>query len=222
MLNLLVPMDVDLKNFLLDQYPRAYGKPLPLHIGLRVESTAAPVFEIRDGQPLIIQKAGLGVALFSHRGDGIVDIVDFERYINDLRTGRASEGKKCDFILVPRDDTRWIVLNEISETRLEYIHPFVKATTGQRQEGKLAHAISQLRESIGKLSCAPGFVGRYEHRVALFSYRIPQVSHEDQATQSMGSFLSVTQMMGNVSMPVELEMGFVFEQRIYPEPYVLT
>lgn len=215
-------MDSSLELFLREQYPRYYHKPLPLHFELRIETTHAPTFELRDGQPCILQAEGDGVSKFANRAGVTIDIVDFEQYITNLRTGKASEGKKCDFILVPRDDTQWIILNEISETSAAYIEPFVQPKTGRQQEGKLAHAMSQLRESIDKLSCAPDFIGRYQHRVALFSYRVPEADWDNEATESMKSFLSVTSMAGNISMPASLGEGFVFEQRVYPEEYVIA
>lgn len=218
---------ISLSCYLLVHYLSHFSKPLPSNLGLRCEVTRSKVFEIRDNCTSIVQSQGAGVSVFSNPQQTEVQIVDFEEYIKGLKTGQASEGPRCDFIIVPTDTREgedFIILNELTETEPKYLTPFTKPTAGEQKIGKLAEARDrQLTATIDKLSHASGvFLSQFSKRIALFSYRLPQNSATNNlATESLNKFLSPTQANSNISMPQALPHGFTFEQRIYPESYVL-
>lgn len=215
-------------DYLNDVYPTSYGKPTPLSFSPRYEETSASIFEIKDRKPSILQPKGEGVSCFENAQRRTVLILDFEKYINDLRTGRASEGKKCDFILVPHKRFDYIILNEVTATDSQYLDPFIQPQTQKPREGKCSMARRQLSETIAKLSKrsrdGESFLEPFTRRIALFSYRLPQSKADTprEIADSFGKFLSTTAINNSISANEPFfAVGFIYEQRIYPEPYSL-
>lgn len=190
------------------------------------EYVDSPNFELIDEKGMsIVQPHSLGVAAFENTGGDKVFVVHFEAYINSYRRGDAGAGKKCDFILVPQQGYRYIILNEVSVSEPQYVEDFTQPKTGKAKMGKLRTAKEQqLPASIEKLSCADvNFLPCFERRVALFSLCYPclKAKPRDEAAKSFVAFLSTVEMFANIQMPTTLAHGFVFEQRIYPNKYEL-
>lgn len=213
-------MASEIYKYLSVDYPKHFGKAVPLKFPLRVEYTSAKFFEIKDKGTGIIQKAGGGVSVFENHDGKRVEIIDFEKYINDFRKGKACEGGRCDFVLSSADGFDFLILNELTMTKSEYLHGFVQPTTGIPRIGKMEYARDyQLPETIDKLNHAKGLLPKYKHKTALFSYRLPDGGARNAATISMGIFQKPVQNVSNITMHQSLMEGFVFEQRVYPQAY---
>lgn len=212
---------MSLRIYLEQDYPKHFKISLPLSSPLRTETTHDASFEIKDKKPTIIQPAGKGVSSFSNPRQKEVEIFDFEQYFNNFKH-KAKEGGKCDFIIVPAIGYDYLILNELTETKIDYILPFVQPKTGESRKGKLQKAREQLLETINKLNHIPGFLNKFQKKTALFSYRLPENTNTANiATQSMGVFLNPTKIASSITMSQPMPQGFVFEQRVYPKDFII-
>ena len=123
-------------------------------------------------------------------------------------------------MLSSADGFDFLILNELTMAKSEYLHGFVQPTTGIPRIGKMEYARDyQLPETIDKLNHAKGLLPKYKHKTALFSYRLPDGGARNAATISMGIFQKPVQYVSNITMHQSLKEGFVFEQRVYPQAY---
>lgn len=131
---------------------------------IRKEQRPKGKFEIRDGQPQIVQYSGTGVSVINNNQEIDVEIIDFEHYINIFRNTNAGMGQKCDFIINPIAGYDFIIFNELTESESQYVMPFASPKTGKEKEGKLAYAKRQLEISIEKFYSINNFLDNYKKR----------------------------------------------------------
>lgn len=216
-------MDSALIDFLKKDYPSHFGEvwdETTMHI--RREQRPGGKYEIRDQQPTIVQYPGRGVSLINNNSSGDIEIIDFEHYINLFHATDAGMGRKCDFIINPIAEYDFIIFNELTESKSQYIRPFKSPQTGEEKEGKLAYAKKQLEISIEKFYSVSSFLDMYKKRVALFSYRLTDGKPGHTMTKSMNAFRKPQKILSNIRSHESLVHGFVFEQRIYHEEYKVS
>lgn len=213
-------MDSALIDFLKKDYPAHFGQAWKEDtMQVRREQRPKGKFEIRDGQPQIVQYTGNGVSVINNNSETDVEIVDFEHYINIFRGTDAGMGRKCDFIINPIAGYEFIIFNELTESERQYIMPFTSLKTGEEKEGKLAYAKRQLEISIEKFYSVNNFLDNYEKKVALFSCRLTDGKPERYMTRSVSAFRKPQKILSNIRAHEPLVHGFVFEQRIYNKEY---
>lgn len=213
-------MDSALIDFLKKDYPKHFGQEWKEDtMQVRREQRPKGKFEIRDGQPQIVQYTGNGVSVINNNSETDVEIVDFEHYINIFRGTDAGMGRKCDFIINPIAGYEFIIFNELTESERQYIMPFTSLKTGEEKEGKLAYAKRQLEISIEKFYSVNNFLDNYEKKVALFSCRLTDGKPERYMTRSVSAFRKPQKILSNIRAHESLAHGFVFEQRIYNKEY---
>lgn len=87
-------MDSALIDFLRKDYPSHFGVEWDENtMQIRKEQRSKGKFEIRDGQPHIVQYAGRGVSVINNNSDIAVEIIDFEHYINLFRDTDAKPNR---------------------------------------------------------------------------------------------------------------------------------
>ncbi len=213
-------MDSALIDFLKKDYPSHFRVEWDENtMQIRKEQRSKGKFEIRDGQPRIVQYTGRGVSVINNNSDIAVEIIDFEHYINLFRDTDAGIGRKCDFIINPIAGYDCIVFNELTESERQYINPFTVPKTGEEKEGKLAYAKKQLEESIKKFYEVNGFLDSYKKRVALFSCRLTDAKPNRIMSQSLKAFRKPQKIFSNIRAHEPLVHDFIFEQRIYNLEY---
>lgn len=213
-------MDSELMNFLKKDYPSHFGLEWREEtMQIRREQRPKGKFEIRDGQPQIVQYTGQGVSVINNNSEIDVEIIDFENYINIYHDTAAGMGQKCDFIINPIVGYDFIVFNELTASEQQYIMPFTSPKTGEEKEGKLAYAKKQLEISIEKFYSINDFLDNYDKKVALFSCRLTGGKPKSYMTRSVRAFRKPLKIFSNIRAHESLGHGFVFEQRIYNNEY---
>ena len=213
-------MNSALVDFLEKVYPQHFNRKWDGGtMQVRREQHARGRFEIRDGQPRIIQYDGEGVSVIHNTLDMDVEIIDFERYIDMFRNTDAGMGRKCDFIIAPIAGYGFIVFNELTESEGQYVRPFTSQKTGEEKEGKLVYAKRQLEASIEKFYSVSDFLDGYEKRVALFSCRLTDAGGDRVMSRSLRAFRKPQKIFSNIRGNELSAHGFVFEQRIYDNEY---
>lgn len=215
-------MDSALIDFLKKDYPAHFGLNWnDSTMEIRKEERPKGRFEIRDGQPQIVQYTGHGVSVINNNSDMAVEIVDFEHYINIFRNTAAGMWQKCDFIINPIAGYDFIVFNELTESEKQYVMPFTSPATGEVKGGKLAYAKKQLEISIEKFYSVNNFLDTYKNKVALFSCRLTDGKPGRNMTRSVSAFRKPLKIFSNIRAHEPLAHSFVFEQRIYDKEYKL-
>ena len=108
-------MDSALIDFLKKDYPKHFGQEWKEDtMQVRREQRPKGKFEIRDGQPQIVQYTGNGVSVINNNSEIDVEIIDFEHYINIFHDTDAGMGRKCDFIINPIAGYDFIIFNELT------------------------------------------------------------------------------------------------------------
>lgn len=201
-----------LRDYLQNVYPvacSAQRKP-----AFRETTTKDTNFEIADNDKTlpILNVQGQGQAYFHNPQCINTYIIDFEQYINSFKPNTtAGRGKKCDFILASAENCSFIILNELTKSNEKYI---------EKKEGT---ALQQFKDSIEKLAKDVKFLGQFEYRVALYSCRLSSTESPNSSlvNQNLAAFNRPTLLNANISQRDVLPQGFVFQQRIYPEPFTL-
>ena len=198
-------MDSALMKFLLEDYPRHRGKAPEKVVPPRREEPHRGTFEIRDQQDRIIQEPNAGVSVIRWQGEP-VEVIDFEGYIKQF----GEEGVlRCDFVISPVAGDAFIVFNELTESEGQYI------------EKKQQHAWGQLAASIERFYEIGNLLDDYQKKVALFSYRLTDEPQGHLVMETRGKFRKPQAVVRNIFRHELLPHGFLFERRLYPEPYLI-
>jgi len=207
-------------DFLEQKYPSHFAQVWDAtKMQIRREQHPKGIFEIRDGQPQIIQYTGKGVSVINNNSDIDVEIIDFESYINLFNNSNAGMGRKCDFIINPIAGYDFVIFNELTESESQYINPFISPLTQEKKEGKLAYAKKQLEISIEKFYSVDNLLDNYKKKVALFSCRLTDGKPERFMTKSLKAFRKPQRIFSNIRAHEPLVHDFIFEQRIYNQRY---
>lgn len=207
-----------LVDFLVGDYASHFGvKWNHGTITMRQETPSSICFEIEDKKETIVQPDGQGVSVI-RRTAATVDIVDLEDFTKRIH-GEEDTPSSCDFAIVPSTDTNFLLLNELTRTKSEYIRRFTQSTTGIEQEGKLEKARRQLTATIERLYEVSNFCDQYERRVALFSCRLSDKTKSGLMAKSARSFNKGIYKLQKMQLHETLPHGFVFKMRVYNEEY---
>lgn len=207
-----------LSNFLTGDYASYFGVTWNAAImSLRTESPAAICFEIEDKKPSIIQPVGQGVSVIRRKANPIevIDLEDFTRTIH----GENKTPSCCDFAISPEIGSDFLLLNELTRTKSDYILHFTQPETSLNREGKLEFAKNQLAETINRLYEVSNFCDQYSKKVALFSCRLSDKAKNGIMAKSARSFNKGIYKLQRMKLHEKLPHGFVFKMRVYSEEY---
>lgn len=184
---------------------------------IRMETPNSVCFEIEDKKPSIVQPIGQGVSVIRKTADAVevVDLEDFTKLVH----GEDETPSSCDFSITPIVGTSFLLLNELTRTKSEYVLHFTQPKTGIEQEGKLEKARRQLTETIERFYEVSDFCDQYAERIALFSCRLSDKLQNGIMARSAKSFNKGIYKLQKMRLHETLPHGFVFKIRIYNEEY---
>lgn len=184
---------------------------------VRQETPSSICFEIEDKKETIVQPSGQGVSVIRRTAES-VDIVDLEDFTKQIH-GEEDTPSSCDFAIVPSTGTNFLLLNELTRVRSEYILRFTQPTTGIEQEGKLEKARKQLTATIDRFYEVSNFCDQYASRVALFSCRLSDKKKSGVMAKSAKAFNKGIYKLQKMRLHEILPHGFVFKMCVYNEEY---
>lgn len=184
---------------------------------VRQETPSSICFEIEDKKETIVQPSGQGVSVIRRTAES-VDIVDLEDFTKQIH-GEEDTPSSCDFAIVPSTGTNFLLLNELTRARSEYILRFTQPTTGIEQEGKLEKARKQLTATIDRFYEVSNFCDQYASRVALFSCRLSDKKKSGVMAKSAKAFNKGIYKLQKMRLHEMLPHGFGFKMRVYNEEY---
>lgn len=205
-------------DFLKNDYPRHFkitwdDSTMQIHS----ENPASVVFEIQDQKPTIVQPTGKGVSVI-RRKEELVEIVNFEEYSKTIH-GTNNTPNSCDFIISPSISREFIILNELTNSASHYISPFVQASTGIEQTGKLEYAKMQLTKTIERIYEVSNILDSYDKKIALFSCRLSDKSGNNPMMKSAKHFSRPIMILEKMELHETLPHGFKFIMRVYNKEY---
>ena len=207
-----------LVDFLVGDYASHFGvKWNHETMTVRQETPASICFEIEDKKETIVQPGGQGVSVIRRTAE-LVDIVDLEDFTKQIH-GEEDTPSSCDFAIVPSTGTNFLLLNELTRTKSEYILRFTQPTTGIEQEGKLEKSRRQLTTTIERFYEVSNFCDQYASKVALFSCRLSDKKKSGVMAKSAKAFNKGIYKLQKMHLHEILPHGFVFKMRVYNEEY---
>lgn len=210
----------ELTDFLTQDYALHFGVEWqPNTMKLRMEKPASVCFEIEDKLPAILQPAGKGVSVIRRKETAVevLDIEDFTRIIH----GTDNTPNSCDFIISPCVGNDFLVFNELTRSKSEYILRFDQPKTGEQREGKLETARHQLTETINRFYAVSTFCDKYTEKIALFSCRLSDKRSNGIMARSAKSFCRSIAKLQKIRLHEQLPHGFIFKMRVYNAEYRL-
>ena len=162
-----------MKDLLKEEFISHYNRnpDLPCEVTIVHQTTEETHFEYED-------KKGGGCAKYDNPHRLFVHIVDYEGFFTSLpprikNTIKSIGTEICDLI-VYSDNNQYFLLNELTNTRPEFITPFTNLK-GQ-QEGKESKARKQLRQSLEYLIRVPAiekFIQQFSTKHCCFFSNYP-------------------------------------------------
>lgn len=139
-----------MKDLLENEFITRYNRnpENPVQVFVIAKSTQDKLFELKDDDKDIICN-DLGIARYANPNQIIVNVINYESFINSLpQRVQSSFTKRCDLIVYTADKGHFL-LNELTntETKLLYEHE----TYGIKTEGKISKAKQQLKLSLENL-----------------------------------------------------------------------
>ena len=223
-------MDSALMRFLQEDYPMHLGLEKGQKVTVQREEYGKGEFDFRDENDKKDEKKEWFSSRIRNESNTPFEVISFETYIDMLRSDRRVKkekkdmGKKCDLVFGPVEGRAFIVFNELTYARQKAIdEPFNNPKTGKSECSRRAKAQKQLAESIKRFYEVGGLLDEYEKKIALFSFRLKD--NDDKAEENMLSFMKDAKELeldSNIpDNPFPDVHGFIFEQRLYPTPYVI-
>lgn len=186
-------------------------------MSIRLEIPSSIRFEIEDKKVDIVQPNGQGVSVLRRPADA-VEVVDLEDFTKKVH-GENDTPSSCDFAISPCIGTDFLLLNELTRTKSDYIRPFVQPQTGIVKEGKLETAKQQLVSTINRLYEGSNFCDSFVSRVAIFSCRLSDKNKNGIMARSAKSFNKSIYKLQRMRLHETLPHGFVFEMRVYDQEF---
>lgn len=186
-------------------------------MSIRLEIPSSIRFEIEDKKVAIVQPESQGVSVF-RRSDNAVEVVDLEAFTKQIH-GENDTPSSCDFAITPCVGTDFLLLNELTRTKSNYIYDFVQPQTGIEKEGKLETAKQQLVSTINRLYEVSCFCDSFIARRAVFSCRLSDKSKKGMMARSAKMFNKSIYKLQRMRLHETLPHGFVFEMRVYNQEF---
>ncbi len=208
----------NLSDFLTTDYVAHFGVTWnPTTMSLRTEYPASICFEIEDKKPSIVQPSGQGVSVLRNNQEA-VELLDMESFTGQIH-GLHNTPSSCDFAISPVIGNHFLLLNELSRTKSDYVLHFIQPDTCDNQEGKLEKAKKQLTATIERLYSVSSYCDQYEFKTALFSCRLSDKYKKGIMARSARSFSMSIYKLQKMRLHESLPHGFVFKMRIYSEEF---
>lgn len=207
-----------LTDFLTKDYARHYNVNWNDNtMSLKIECPAAVCFEIEDKKPSIVRPKGQGVSVIRRMADN-VEVLDLEEFTKQIH-GESDTPSCCDFAITSSAGNDFLILNELTRTKSEYILRFKQSKTGIEQDGKLETAKRQLTKTIERLYAISDFCEQYKERTALFSCRLSDKKSNGPMALSAKAFNKNIYNLEKLRLHEILPHGFIFKLRVYDAEY---
>ena len=155
-----------------------------------------------------------------------IEIVDFEKYVNQFDNTAASMKDRCDYILVDASvGHNKIAFCDVTCSEEKYVNP----NDGKYPLGKRAKAAMQMKKSLESLLKEPllaNYILTFPERLCLFGWRDYAVQADvtpqrGNVARNMLAFMNTpSAKSGTLSQPMpEVGHGFKFVQVKYPTVY---
>lgn len=186
---------------------------------IRSVNPAPARFEIKDKENTILQPRGQGDSVL-RRHDEAVEVVDLEMFTAMIH-GMDNTPSCCDFVISPSVGTNYLLLNELTRTKSDYILPFAQQNNGLERSGKLEYAKEQLSKTINRFYEVSDFCDQYLQKIALFSCRLSDKRGDGIMARSARMFNKTIHTLEHLKLREKLPHGFIFKMRIYNAEYQL-
>lgn len=144
-----------------------------------------------------------------------VKVLDIESVFSQFKTGKLSQGKRCDMLI---HSSNTIAFIELTCTKKEYLEE------GKTSPGKRAIAYEQLQETIEKLQFVPNIrekICSFSHKMAVFGYKSKEdIENNNPVNKNIASFNWIEKAHSNSISKKAMDNGFEFYTVMYPN--VLT
>lgn len=209
-------MDSALMKFLREDYPKHLGIEDREDVKIQRRVFGKGEIPLLDENNKKDEKKEWVASVINNNTAAPLEVIEFESYIDQFKLERM----KCDFVIGPVMGYSFILFNELTKSQLKYIKPYVQQKTGLRKEGKWKRAKNQLKTSIERFYEVGDLLDKYTKKIALFSYRLSDDDHndEDDGGKQMKQYPPSIELD---TFKEPLPHGFIFEQRLYPTPYVI-
>lgn len=154
-----------------------------------------------------------------------IEIVDFEKYIDQFDNTKGTMKDRCDYLLVDASvGHRKIAFCDLSCSEEKYVNP----NDGKYSMGKRAKAAEQMRKSLERMLQEPllcHYILTFPSKVCLFGWReyeVPDVTPQrGNAIRNMQAFMRTpSSKSGSLTHVVSIiGYGFQFVQVKYPTVY---
>lgn len=207
-----------LADFLTTDYAKHFNVTWDVSaMSLRMTYPAANCFEIEDKKPNIVQPTGQGVSVIRRNIDSI-EVIDLEDFAKQIH-GEDNTPSCCDFAISSSIGNKFLLLNELTRTKSDFILRFKQPKTGIEQEGKLEKAKRQLTETIERFYSVSDFCNQYGEKIALFSCRLSDKRSNGLMARSAKAFNKSIYKLQRLRLNESLPHGFVFKMRVYDAEY---
>lgn len=126
-----------------------------------------------------------------------------------------------DSVISPSVGTNYLLLNELTRTKSDYILPFAQQNNGLERSGKLEYAKRQLSKTINRFYEVSDFCDQYLQKIALFSCRLSDKRGDGIMARSARMFNKTIHTLEHLELREILPHGFIFKMRIYNAEYQL-
>ncbi len=144
-------------------------------ITVQQEGTSEEWFDLHNAKdtPMIVAYQQ-GTGSFHNTANATLSVIDFDRFITNIKGKIFEKRKRCDFLLHD-DDNKILVLNEHT-TGNNLAKPIYnkRTETIEYPGGKYEKAEHQLFDSLSLLSAVPAIkekIANYKQRICLMSYK---------------------------------------------------
>jgi hypothetical protein len=219
-----------LSELLRSDFAAHYGATWRPKFIVKTENTSSTFFEMiepdyqKDPCDSCITDKDSGTLVFNNPNGTNIEIIYYDEFACQFSSKRAGSGKRCDFIMDIISEVT-VIFVELSNTEEKFIGPFHNISGDQ--PGKRAYAFDQLKDSVNKLLSIPSvysYLEQYSRKSGLFGYKLPVISEDekDLMQKSFTRFTMPEKIISSIqSVTALLPHGFIFEQRLYPDPFII-
>jgi hypothetical protein len=185
-----------MENLLRNDFTAHYGLPVSMVADISV-LTDAIYFEIEDDENREIAlhfSANLGVAKYKNVNKLEVTLINYDKFLTSLPAAFQQGKGRCDLIVYTNDSPKYFLLNELTDTALKYVEPYINNRGAKI--GKRAHATLQMLSTLKVLTDVASvkvFINIFSIKQCCFFNKQSTAPPSITATTAFGRFNSIAQ-----------------------------
>lgn len=189
----------------------------------QVVNAATASFALSDQTPEMLVNQEEGIWYCNNRTGTDIHVINYEQYINQYTRGKASKGKRCDFVLYDARRSHFVVA-ELTHCLKNSLNKGVHDDSSKTKEETAETKYRDTIQTLCKVSEIRSFIEQYPVKSCVFACRLKDDQNtQDTVSRAMDGFQAAVQEVGTITRtePLVIEdMGFRYIQCIYPEPYI--